>query len=790
MLFKKESREVRLGPMKIKLSPMKILLVFGSEDSQSDAFHWAANKLKYHCNLVKTAETALEHYLRYYYDLVIIDRRTSKYFDSEALCRAIRNTKDSEHTLMLGIVKKSAVDKEESSVISMLKNGFNRLFVECPNTALCMNELIQLEITEVTTRHMLRASMALFTALDHCTDAVEITNADNEIEYVNIACENLLGYNHDELVGKNIRDIHRNENQKVDLFNSITAQLSKGKEWAGTLFSRRKQGDCIPVVCHVSPIITQEKKTEHLVYVKECHNLFDKSHVFLNGKEPSHISALDISPRPKKNVRRKISYDNGPLSSEGNLSRRQSMAKTYSMTIEPPITKVINLITTAQENSPPHIAQALDDVLDILRTTELYSPQFGGSDRVEDPVTTDLIEGLLAQGPKPVVSDHQKNPKKSLTRKPVNIENAILHPNGLLASIPPNIKAILENENEWNFDILSLERVTEKRPLVWLGMSLFSSFNAFSYLKCSEIIFQNWLTLIEANYHADNTYHNSTHAADVLQATAYFLRKDRIKDVFSCLDKVGCLVAAVIHDVDHPGKTSPFLCNSSNELAILYNDLAVLENHHSAMAFRLTLQDNRVNIFKNLDRNTYQVLRETIIDMVLATEMTKHFEHLTKFVNVWSQPVHRDEPSTSAESSNDNAFQVNSGNIALVKRMIIKCADISNPVRPLHLCTEWAHRIAEEYFSQTEEEKNLGLPVCMPAFERTIEGQVATDSIPKSQSGFMDYFIRDLFETLDGFMEAPELIENMRNNYQYWKDLESPSGNTNHNEEEHDNNIS
>ena len=30
-------------------------------------------------------------------------------------------------------------------------------------------------------------------------------------------------------------------------------------------------------------------------------------------------------------------------------------------------------------------------------------------------------------------------------------------------------------------------------------------------------ILQNWLTLIEANYHATNSYHNSSHAADVLQ---------------------------------------------------------------------------------------------------------------------------------------------------------------------------------------------------------------------------------------------------------------------------------
>lgn len=31
----------------------------------------------------------------------------------------------------------------------------------------------------------------------------------------------------------------------------------------------------------------------------------------------------------------------------------------------------------------------------------------------------------------------------------------------------------------------------------------------------------------------------------------------------------------------------------------------------------------------------YKLVRNTIIDMVMATEMTKHFEHLTKFVSAF-----------------------------------------------------------------------------------------------------------------------------------------------------------
>lgn len=69
------------------------------------------------------------------------------------------------------------------------------------------------------------------------------------------------------------------------------------------------------------------------------------------------------------------------------------------------------------------------------------------------------------------------------------------------------------------------------------------------------------------------------------------------------LDEVAALIAATVHDVDHPGRTNSFLCNAGSELAILYNDTAVLESHHAALAFQLTVRDCKSNIFKNIDRS-------------------------------------------------------------------------------------------------------------------------------------------------------------------------------------------
>lgn len=52
------------------------------------------------------------------------------------------------------------------------------------------------------------------------------------------------------------------------------------------------------------------------------------------------------------------------------------------------------------------------------------------------------------------------------------------------------------------------------------------------------------------------------------------------------------------------------------------------------------------------------------------------------------------------ESSISHGNPCSNESRTLIKRMIIKCADIANPARPMKLCKEWATRIAEEYFCQ------------------------------------------------------------------------------------------
>ena len=47
------------------------------------------------------------------------------------------------------------------------------------------------------------------------------------------------------------------------------------------------------------------------------------------------------------------------------------------------------------------------------------------------------------------------------------------------------------------------------------------------------------------------------------------------------------LISGAAHDMDHPGSNNLWEIKTKSKLALLYNDQAVLENHHAASFFFL-----------------------------------------------------------------------------------------------------------------------------------------------------------------------------------------------------------
>ncbi|CAH1716531.1 high affinity cAMP-specific and IBMX-insensitive 3',5'-cyclic phosphodiesterase 8 isoform X1 [Aphis gossypii] len=734
----------------------KILLVTSKDDSVWQSITTTARNLEWTVNRVTSTEEALEcfHKGNGVPTVAFVDCRfqNDKTVDAHQIARSLRSIRKNAHVVLVALVRKSLVLKNEKDVTSILTSGFNKIIVETCNKNVWIKELQQLEKEDVAMRSMLAQQDAVLAALDKTKDLVIITDLKHNIQYMNKSGSVILGYGAEDVINKPLAVFH----QLCDI-DQITKKLEKNIEWDGKVSWKCKSGEHVYLHCRASPFRSFGKETTNYIYIQE--SIVDV-HGFPRGSVPSI---------------RKGSYDLKSINSDdfsiigAQSARRQSLAKLHNLPLEAPITKVISLICTAQENSNDQVVQILDKVVDILRVTELYSSHLKTENiKYDDPVTSDLIGALITQGPVHVTSTRRSsNDSATVKSQPYGLGVAKMN---FMTSVTPQIKELLDMSLYWDFNVFKLEELTMKRPLVHLGMNLLTHFEVHKTLGCDERTLHAWLTVIEGHYHAKNTYHNSTHAADVLQATAMFLEKDRIKRLLDQLDEACCLIAAITHDIDHPGKSSAFLCNSKNDLAILYNDISVLESHHAALTFKLTTKDERLNIFKGLEKDTYKVVRQNIIDMILATEMTKHFEHLAKFVSVCNKPSTLDEAPvdglTPSEVSPETIMPTSAEEVNLVKRMLIKCADVSNPTRPLKMCVEWAKRIAEEYFNQTDEEKLNHLPVVMPMFDR------ASCSIPKSQIGFMDYIINDMFETWDSFIDMPEMLYYMRSNYQYWKDLE------------------
>lgn len=314
-------------------------------------------------------------------------------------------------------------------------------------------------------------------------------------------------------------------------------------------------------------------------------------------------------------------------------------------------------------------------------------------------------------------------------------------------SVEKQVEALLGKLEEWEFNVFEIGELTHGRPLFFVSFALFTRHDLIRKYNINEAKLRRFLTVIEEGYDARNPYHNSIHAADVVQTVNYFVTKGGLSQYLTEMDIFAILVAAVIHDFEHPGLNNAFHINTQSELAIRYNDRSVLENYHSASAYQLLYEDSN-NIFTGLNEAQKRELRESVVHMVMATDMAQHFDLLGKF---------KAKLAGNGFDSKDRKDRL------LLMQIAIKCADISNPARPSELCNKWAARVMEEFYRQGDEERRKGMPVS--AFMDRVKPAEA-----KCQIGFIDFIVGPLYEVWANFL--PEMaisLDYLEQNRTAWK---------------------
>ncbi|PRP87059.1 high affinity cGMP-specific 3',5'-cyclic phosphodiesterase 9A-like [Planoprotostelium fungivorum] len=290
-----------------------------------------------------------------------------------------------------------------------------------------------------------------------------------------------------------------------------------------------------------------------------------------------------------------------------------------------------------------------------------------------------------------------------------------------------------------DFDPYLFER--EEHKLLVLTYEMFDSLGLIDRFKVPRGILQNFLLQLQASYRRI-PFHNFFHSYNVTHTVYYFLTVCNVKNHLGQIELFALLLSALCHDIDHPGLNNTFLSNAKTDMGSHYNDFSVLEQHHCHKTFEM-LGKPECNVLINLNHIEATRVRKYIAACILATDLSVHGPYLAQLKQM--QTV--DWSSTQDKE--------------LIMCGLIKCADISNEIRPTQIGRRWAQRVMTEFFAQSSLEKEKGLPVAPhmdPTKTTTATGQI----------GFITYLGLPLFNELTRLFPnmkvcCDQMIENRAN---------------------------
>lgn len=294
-------------------------------------------------------------------------------------------------------------------------------------------------------------------------------------------------------------------------------------------------------------------------------------------------------------------------------------------------------------------------------------------------------------------------------------------------SYPPAVIGVLKNVDKWSFDVFALNDASGDHALKFIFYELLTRYDLINRFKIPISALVSFVEALEVGYSKHkNPYHNLMHAADVTQTVHYLLFKTGVVHWLTELEIFAMIFAAAIHDYEHTGTTNNFHIQTRSDSAILYNDRSVLENHHVSAAYRLLQDDEEMNILSNLSKDDWREFRALVIEMVLATDMSCHFQQIKAMKNALQQPEGIDKPKALS--------------------LLLHTADISHPAKAWDLHHRWTMSLLEEFFRQGDKEAELGLPFS-PLCDRK------STMVAQSQIGFIDFIVEPTFTVLTDMTE-------------------------------------
>lgn len=241
---------------------------------------------------------------------------------------------------------------------------------------------------------------------------------------------------------------------------------------------------------------------------------------------------------------------------------------------------------------------------------------------------------------------------------------------------------------------------------------------------------------------------------------------DTSESHLNSLQTFGLLIAALGHDVGHPGVTNAFMISNDSPTALAYNERSVLESFHASVFVNKILAINWPGLLEiETDEESKLTLKQLIISCILATDMAEHFEYIDKLTTFKLDKTKK-----------------NSNIVKLISSLLIKCADISNVTRPLRVSSQWASVLSREFDEVSILEKKINNDL-KNSIQTRQQSDIKYEKLPttlddilisnpilhKGQIFFINTFAENLFENISELL--PELTytcEIIKENKDFW----------------------
>ncbi|KAJ3112449.1 hypothetical protein HK098_008120, partial [Nowakowskiella sp. JEL0407] len=315
-----------------------------------------------------------------------------------------------------------------------------------------------------------------------------------------------------------------------------------------------------------------------------------------------------------------------------------------------------------------------------------------------------------------------------------------------------------------------------RNELLGISIGLFYNLGLITSESLLQKIF-HFVLIMSENY-SIVPYHSFSHAVDVTFMTYLMLTELKAAERFSISknEAFAVLVASLGHDVLHPGTNNQFQMNTKATVAINFSNQSVLENQSIEFLLKTLESLNLVEKYLesiNATRSSTQRhpsistrpsnqlpsekkkhITNIIQSTILHTDMAFHFQLLDELKSYGS-----------SISSHDSLKKEIPKNTLL--SFILHGADISNGVRPLHICIYWSSLITREFINQNQMELALNLD---PSFAINQDPGPKQDlQIAQLGLDFNEIIAKPYFTALGKLLGTDTFEEHIAKNGEYWK---------------------